>query len=85
MFNLLSSALIRPELVGFKCELVVVIISVREVLKLDLTIKVSEELYWCLVRKKMDGKYRSVDAMLRQEFGLPDNIRPHLKCKEKKD
>ena len=83
MLSLLLSALINPEMVEIECEVVVVIVSVREVFRLDQTVKVSEELYWCLVKQKMDGKYRSIDAMLRQKFGLPDNIRPYLKCREK--
>ena len=83
MLSLLSSALIAPEWFDTECQMVIVIGSVREVFKLDLTVKVTEELYWYLVKQKMDGKYRSIDAMLRQKFGLPDNIRPYLKCREK--
>lgn len=85
MLVLLSSALLETVVVDILIEMVIVIGSVREVCKLDLTVKVSEELYWYLVKQKMEGKYRSVDAMLRQKFGLPDNVRPYLKCKEKKD
>jgi hypothetical protein len=42
-------------------------------------VKFSQEVYWYLVTLKFNGKFRSIDAVLRHEFGLKPGKNPHLK------
>lgn len=45
-------------------------------------LKVSEEVYWHLVHLKIEGKFRSIDEVLRKNFDLTPGDHPYLKCKE---
>lgn len=45
-------------------------------------LKVTEDVYWHLVRLKINGKFRSIDEVLRKTYELPPGDHPYLRCKE---
>lgn len=50
--------------------------------KIAMDLKVSEDVYWYVVKLKIDGKFRSVDEALRDKLGLAPGDHPRLRCYE---